>query len=69
MVQFFSAGFWLNRFLFFLVLIFLSPTLHQQEVIRNTVEDRLKIEAERKQQKEKAAALASRKTALDRFKK
>lgn len=42
----------------------------QREIIRNTVEGRLKKEAERKQQQqEKATALSGRKSALDRFKK
>lgn len=42
---------------------------HQQDVIRNAVEDRIKMEMERKQREEKAAVFASRKSALDRFKK
>lgn len=40
-----------------------------QDVIRKTVEDKVKLEKERKQREEKAAVLSSQRSALDRFKK
>lgn len=43
--------------------------LSSQDVIRKTVEDKMKLELEKKQKEKKAAALSSQKTALDRFKK
>lgn len=43
--------------------------LPTQDVIRKTVEDKMKLEMERKQKEKKAAVLSSQKTALDRFKK
>lgn len=43
--------------------------LPSQDVIRKTVEDKMKLEMEKKQKETKAAALSSQKTALDRFKK
>lgn len=43
--------------------------LHPQDVIRRTVEDKMKAEKERKQKEMKAALLSSQKAALDRFKK
>lgn len=61
-----GGGFFLAVFKLFFVFLFF---LHQQDVIRNTVEDRIKMEMERKQREEKAAVFASRKSALDRFKK
>lgn len=45
---------------------FSSPT---QDVIRKSVEDKVKLEKERKQKEKKAAVLSGQKTALDRFKK
>ncbi|KAJ8016179.1 hypothetical protein DPEC_G00004510 [Dallia pectoralis] len=41
----------------------------QRDVIRQTVEDRMKIAKERKEKEKKLAAAASQKTALDRFRK
>lgn len=40
-----------------------------QDVIRQTVEDRMKIEKEKKEKDNKQKALAGQKSALDRFKK
>ncbi|CAB1336148.1 unnamed protein product [Coregonus sp. 'balchen'] len=41
----------------------------QRDVIRQTVEDRMKIDKERKEKKKKEAAAAGQKSALDRFRK
>uniref|UniRef100_A0A3B3UDB9 WD repeat-containing protein 46 n=1 Tax=Poecilia latipinna TaxID=48699 RepID=A0A3B3UDB9_9TELE len=41
----------------------------QRDVIRKTVEDRMKLEEERNRMKEKKAALSGKRSALDRFKK
>ncbi|XP_010893550.1 WD repeat-containing protein 46 [Esox lucius] len=41
----------------------------QRDVIRQTVEDRMKIEKERKEKENKEAAVAGQKSALDRFRK
>ncbi|XP_026189429.1 WD repeat-containing protein 46 [Mastacembelus armatus] len=41
----------------------------QREIIRKTVEDRMKMEKERKEREKKMVALSSQKSALDRFKK
>ncbi|KAM9350531.1 WD repeat-containing protein 46 [Symphorus nematophorus] len=41
----------------------------QRDVIRKTVEDKMKMEKERKEREKKAAALSSQKSALDRFRK
>ncbi|XP_034551437.1 WD repeat-containing protein 46 [Notolabrus celidotus] len=41
----------------------------QRDVIRETVEDKMKMEQERKQREKKAAVLSSQRSALDRFKK
>jgi hypothetical protein len=38
-------------------------------VIRQTVEDRMKIDKERKEKEKKKAAAAGQKSALDRFRK
>lgn len=40
-----------------------------QDVIRKTVEDKLKMEKERKEKEKKAAVFSSQKSALDRFRK
>lgn len=42
--------------------------LPPQDVIRKTVEDKMKLEMERRQKEKKAVALSSQRTALDRFK-
>ncbi|XP_042347739.1 WD repeat-containing protein 46 [Plectropomus leopardus] len=41
----------------------------QRDVIRKTAEDKMKIEKERKKREKKEAALSSKRSALDRFKK
>ncbi|KAM6981986.1 WD repeat-containing protein 46 [Tautogolabrus adspersus] len=41
----------------------------QRDVIRETVEDKMKMEKERREREKKAAVLSSQKSALDRFKK
>ncbi|XP_070766712.1 WD repeat-containing protein 46 [Enoplosus armatus] len=41
----------------------------QRDVIRKTVEDKVKLEKERKEKEKKAAVLSSQRSALDRFKK
>ncbi|XP_020485167.2 WD repeat-containing protein 46 [Labrus bergylta] len=41
----------------------------QRDVIRETMEDKMKIEEERRQREKKAAVLSGQKSALDRFKK
>ncbi|XP_049437464.1 WD repeat-containing protein 46 [Epinephelus fuscoguttatus] len=41
----------------------------QRDIIRNTAEDKMKIEKERKERQKKKAALSSKRSALDRFKK
>nr|XP_046253472.1 WD repeat-containing protein 46 [Scatophagus argus] len=41
----------------------------QRDAIRKTVEDKMKMEKERKEREKKAAVLASQRSALDRFKK
>lgn len=43
--------------------------LSSQDVIRKSVEDKVKLEKERKQKEMKAAVLSRQKAALDRFKK
>lgn len=55
-------------------LVFLLPTRSwwlssTQDVIRQTVEDRMKIDKERKEKEKKEAAAAGQKSALDRFRK
>lgn len=40
-----------------------------QDVIRKTVEDKMKMEKERKEREKKKAVLSSQRSALDRFKK
>lgn len=46
--------------------LFCSPP---QDVIRKTMEDKMKMEEERKEREKKAAVFSSQKSALDRFKK
>lgn len=40
-----------------------------QDMIRKTVEDKMKIEKERQEREKKASVFSSKKSALDRFKK